>query len=175
MNTTRSDILEYLSTRELQAYGALCLNRFCRAQHISHRSIDELLDHLLALLVSTDFSQWETAGAKLTLSNRGFVLPEAIDWQLSDAVRADFCAIVGHTHDIGFADVYGAETRRPLEHLRICLAILDRHGVSRPLIDELFPGREPIGTHCPTWGHPLSAHRAKQVRAAFRFKSRAKR
>lgn len=71
-----SDALEQLSTRELQAYGALCL--FCRAKHISHPALDHLLDHLLSLLVTENLSQWETTGAQLELSNRGFDLPEEI-------------------------------------------------------------------------------------------------
>jgi hypothetical protein len=169
------DPLELLTTRELQAYGVLCLRRFCRSKHIRHPSIDELIEHLLEFCVSTNFSEWEQAGAKIVLSNRGFDLPEELDWKIKEGMHQDVCDLLTRATDIGFTDVYGASTRKPLGHLRSCLAILARHGVARPAIEEIVPGPRATGIELPAFGEPWSRARLKEARAVVGLPPRRRR
>ncbi len=162
------DVLSDLSTREMQAYGALCLHRFCKANCINHPYIDELIEHLLSILIIDLLDGWERNGAVLKLSGRGDPIPESLKMQLAEEVREDFARLVYFVVEIGFADVYGNPSNRPLHNLMRCLAILDAHGVERPSVDEPFKNRVPREADAPDWGEIYSHERFEQVRALFR-------
>ena len=161
------EVFTDLSTREMQAYGALCLLRFCKAKGIEHPYVDELIEHLLSILIIDQLDGWEDNGAGLTLSGRGDPLPEALATQLADDVREDFSRLVYFVVEIGFADMYSRTSKRPLHYLSRCLAILDANGVERPLVDDLFKDRTPRGETAPDWGEIISGERYEQVRALF--------
>jgi hypothetical protein len=46
------DRLELLTTREKQAFAALCFAKYCTINKFFHDSISELAEHLLSILVS---------------------------------------------------------------------------------------------------------------------------
>lgn len=162
------DVLRGLSTREKQAYGALCMHRFCKAKGIEHPCIDELIEHLLSILISSPLDGWERKGAALELSGRGDPIPDALEKQLADDVRKDFARLVYFVVEIGFGDMYGAPTMKPLNDLLRCLEILDAHGVERPDINELFNDRMPRGEDAPVWGETFSEERYEQVKTLFK-------
>ena len=162
------DFFRDLSTREKQAYGAWCLHRFCKAKRIAHRCIDELIEHLLSILIHSPLDGWERKEAGLELCGRGEPLPKALETQLPDDVRADFARLVDFVVDIGVGDMYSASTMQPLNDLLRILAILDDHGVERPDRAVFFKDRTPRGTDTPDWGETYSPERYEQVRALFR-------
>jgi hypothetical protein len=162
------EVLTDLSTREMQALGALCLHRFCKAKGIEHSYIEDLNQHLLSLLVASSLNDWERKGAALELSGRGDPIPDALATQLADDVRKDFARLVYFAVEIGFVDMYGDTTRRPLHNLLRCLAILDAHGIEHPQVPELFKDRTPTGRTAPDWGELLSPEQYEQVRTVFR-------
>ena len=163
------DIWKDLTTREMQAYGALCLHRFCKATRIQHESIDELIDHLLSMLVSYPLDEWERRGARLHLNGRGWdPLPASLNDQLPEELRKDFARFVEDVVDIGFCDMYGAPTTKSLKYLVKSLTFLDEHGIERPDVAELFKNRTPRGETAPDLGEVFSQERYEQVRALFR-------
>jgi hypothetical protein len=157
-----------LSTREKQAYGAWCLYRFCKAKRIEHRSIDELIDHLLSILIESPLDEWERKEGRLELCGRGMPLPKALEAQLPADVRTDFARLVDFVVDIGVGDMYAASSMQPLADLIRILGILDDHGVERPDRAVFFKDRTPRGTDTPDWGDRYSRERYEQVRALFR-------
>lgn len=132
------EILRNLSNRELQAYGALCLYRFCSEKHIKHPHIDELLEHLLKMLISSDLAAWERHGAGLELSARGDPIPADVEKLVAADILSDFHRLVEFVVEVGIIDMYAKSTDRPLNHLLRCLEILDATGVQRPDVPEMF-------------------------------------
>jgi hypothetical protein len=163
------DIWKDLTTREMQAYGAFCLYRFCKAKGIRHESIDELIDHLLSMLISSNLADWERRGARLQLNGRGWdPLPASLNGRLSEELRKDFAQFVEDVVDIGFCDMYGAASTKSLKYLVKGLAFLDEHGIERPDVAELFKNRSPRGETAPELGEVFSQERHEQVKALFR-------
>ncbi len=161
------DILSDLSTRELQAYGAFCFQRFCEAKRIKHPYIEELIQHLLSLLVSEALDVWERRGAALELSGRGDPVPPDLMTQLAEEVREDFTCFVEFVVEIGIIDMYTKSTKRPLDYLYRCLAILDANQIERPPLDTVFPDRSRRGEKDPDWGEVYSRERYEQVKSLF--------
>lgn len=162
------DILIDLSTREKQVYGALCLHRFCKAKNIEHECVDELIAHLLLVLVNKKLAGWEDKGADLELCGRGEPLPKALEAQLSEDIREDFARLVDYVVKIGIDDMYGASTMKPLNNVLRCLEILDAHGVERPDINELFKDRTPREEDVePYWGETFSQGDYERVKSLF--------
>jgi hypothetical protein len=162
------DDLKDLSTRELQALGALCLYRFCKAKGIAHPSVDQLIEHLVSILVADSLADWERRGAILDLNGRGDPIPVALDSQLKGDLRNVFLRLIGQVVNIGFSDVYGAVTRKPLKHLVNAIRILSENGVQRPVVAEIFKDRTLRGKDAPEWGEPYSQERYEQVKSLFR-------
>lgn len=162
------DALVDLSTREMQAYGALCLQRFCEAKRIKHPYVNELTQHLLSILVVDKLDGWERHGAGLHLSGRGDPVPLALTTQLADDVCEDFARLVYFTVEIGVIDMYTQSSRRPLHNLYRCLAILDANQIERPAVDEFFKDRNPRGETDPDWGELYSRERYEQLTSSFR-------
>lgn len=162
------DVLKDLSTREMQAYGALCLHRFCAAKRIKHPYIDELIQHLLSILVLDKLDGWERHGAALKLSGRGEPVPPELTAQLAENAREDFARLVDFVVEIGITDMYAKSSREPLDNLYRCLAILDENQIERPAVNELFKDRTPRGETEPAWGEVYSHERYEQVKSFFR-------
>jgi hypothetical protein len=157
-----------LTTREMQAYGALCLHRFCKAKAIHHVYIDDLIEHLLSMLTLELLYEWERRGASLALNGRGWdPLPASVADQLPEELRKGFKRFVEDVVDIGFCDMYGAASTKSLKYVVRALTFLDEHGVERPDVAELFKDRAPRGDVGPALGPVFSQERYEQVRASF--------
>lgn len=154
--------LKTLSTRELQAYGAACLAKFCADNGISSSDVDQLVAHLLDLLTCQDLPGWESTGARLGLAGRGDRLP----MQLEAAVSPDLVGVVRHlvesVVEIGLVDMYGAETDQPLEFALRAVDILESHGVHPPDWRDLFPMRN--DQEAQGWGRPASSDQYEHAR-----------
>ncbi len=139
-----------LSTREKQAYAGLCLARYCHASHIQHSAVDQLVDHLLSVLVSEDLPEWERHGAGLALSGRGDSVPDELAQVLDEETRPAFEELVEYAVEVGIGDMYGADTESPLSDLMRCVWVLHHAAVSLPDIPASF-GQQPK----PGWGERL--------------------
>jgi hypothetical protein len=162
------DDLQDLTTREMQAYGALCLHRFCKAKKIKHKSIGELIDHLLFMLIVPSFDQWDDKLRLLELDGLGWQpIPESLNDLLSEELRESFPSFIYDVVNIGFCDMYGAASSKSLKYLMKTLAFLDKYGVKRPDVTDLFKNRTPRGETNPEWGNAYTREQYKQVRRSF--------
>src|SRR5687768_16304136 len=101
--------LNHLSTRELQAYGAACLAKFCADKCIFSQHVERLLAHLLSLLSCEHLPAWEAAGARLVLTGRGDGLPRDLRERVKPDLVEIFEQLVELVVEIGLIDMYGAE------------------------------------------------------------------
>ncbi len=164
------EILRKLSNRELQAYGALCLQRFCSEKHIKHPYINELLEHLLTMLTSSDLVAWDRKLADLELSGAGDPLPAEIEILIiADDTRNDFHLLVEFTVEIGIGDMFAKPSERPLKHLFRCLKILDANGIAPPDVPELFRNKMRIDGVAPYRGEAYSQKDYEQVKSLFLY------
>ena len=161
------EILRMLSTRELQAYGALCLHQFCREKHIKHPYIDELSEHLLTMLISSNLVAWEHKGAGLELSGRGDSIPAELETLVAGDILMDFHRLVEFVVEVGLIDMYAKSTKRPLNHLLRCLEIIDANGIERPDVPELFKDRMREEDAAPYIGEAYSQEEYEQVKSLF--------
>lgn len=159
------EIVRKLSNRELQACGALCLHRFCSAKHISHPNIDELVEHLLTMLVSTDLVGWERKGAGLELSGRGDPVPAELETLVPDDIFGDFHRLVEFVVEVGIVDMYAKSTEKPLNHLLRCLEILDANGIERPDVPEILKNKMRTEDVAPYKGETYSQDEYEQVKS----------
>ena len=161
--------LKTLSTRELQAYGAACLAKFCADKGISSPDVDQLVAHLLGLLTCEDLPGWESTGARLGLAGRGDRLP----MQLEAAISPDLLGVLRHlvesVVEIGVVDMYGAETDQPLGFALRAVDILESQGVLPPAWRDLFPMRE--AQDVQGWGRPVSSEQYEHAREWVRSRS----
>lgn len=156
-----------LSTREKQVYGALCLRRFCLAKGVKHPYIDELIEHLLSILITRELDMWESHGSVLELSGRGDPIPKAIETLLVDDVREDFTRMVDYVVEIAMSDMYSESSMEPLNYLLRCQAILDANGIGRPEVGELFDDRVTREDDTPIWGELYTQEEYERVRSLF--------
>jgi hypothetical protein len=150
-----------LSTRELQAYGALCLANFCGAAGIRHRVIAELIVHLVSLLSADKLPDWEVAAARLHLA--GDALPSDVVRDVPANLIADFNAMVESAIEIGVIDMYGAPTQMPRRFALRCREILDKHGYEAPSASDVMIQTRPLEG---PWGRPASDEASGRVHAA---------
>lgn len=161
------EILRKLSNRELQAYGALCLHRFCRVKHISHLYIDELLEHLVTMLISSDLVAWDRKLAGLELSGAGDPIPAELKALVPDDIFSEFHLLVEFVVEIGISDMFAKSSEKPLNHLFRCLDILDANGVERPDVPEIFKNKMRPDDVAPYKGETYSQEGFKQVKSLF--------
>ena len=150
-----------ISIREMQAYGAACLVKFCSSRGIESPHVSLLVRHLLDLMTSSDLPDWESKGAVLELSGRGDPIPDALLNVIRSSDLEDFSRLVDSVVEVGLVDMYGAETRQPLRFLNLAREILGGIGLTPPSIEELclLSGRD------QGWGAPLAKERAKKIEA----------
>jgi hypothetical protein len=161
MSTLNRDERRSISTRGLQAYGAACLVKFCAAKDISSPHVDELIGHLLSLLVGVDLPAWEAAGARLMLAGRGDPLPEQLSTRLpQDRIRS-FQELVECVVEIGLVDMYGDDSGGPAEFVGRVIAILEAGGIRAPSIVEL---QDLLEHREGGWGLPESQDSYKRIR-----------
>ena len=158
------EILRNMSNRELAAYGALCLQAFCRAKQISHPYIDELLEQLLKKLISTNLVEWDRELAVLELSGAGDPIPEAVEVIAGNNLR-DFHFFVEYAVEIAIGDMFAKPSDRPLNDLFRCLEILDANGIARPDVPGVFRNKVREEDTAPHTGEPCSQEEYEQVKS----------
>jgi hypothetical protein len=154
--------MEDLSTRELQAYGAACLAKYCAAKGIHSQHVEWLVDHLLLVLVATRRSAWETAGTMFELAGRGEPLPPDLEERIPASERTRFERLVGSVVEIGLVDMNGAEADRPLKLTREARELLEAANVEPPSVEDLFPGRQQTAER--GWGEPVAVEQYRHSR-----------
>lgn len=153
--------LEELSTRELQAYGALCLATFCGAAGVSHQALAELIVHLVSLLKAAKLPEWEVAGRRLYLA--GDALPSDVVREVPSKLVADFNALVESAIEIGIVDMYGAPTQMPRRFALQCRDILHKHDYEAPSASDVMVQTRPLEG---PWGNAASDNASARVLAA---------
>lgn len=154
--------LNQCSTRELQAYGATCLAKFCAETGIYSSSLFVLIDHLLLILTSSDLPAWEAEGATLELAGRGDPLPDDLARSIPRDLALDFRRLVEYVVEIGLVDMYGRQTDLPLNFLLASCDILKAHDIEPPLLEELFPSHGRATNS--GWGAPLTDEQYQHLR-----------
>lgn len=145
-----------LSNREMQCFGAMCLRRFCRHFGIEHVAIDELTNHLISILVTTDISAWNVKGTGLVITGRGDAVPEFVTAAVPVTRLDAFQGLIEHVVEIGLVDLFGADTGRPHEFFASAQRVLSENGVSIPDQALVYLQDRPLPT---PWGAPLSERR----------------
>lgn len=156
--------MEELSTRELQAYGAACLARYCAAKSIHSKHVEWLVDHLLLVLVATRRSAWETAGTMFELTGEG-PLPPDLEEMIPAAERTRFEQLVKWVVEIGLVDMDGAETGQtgqPLKLTRETRELLKAANVEPPSVEDLFPVHQQTAER--GWGEPVPVEQYRHAR-----------
>lgn len=153
MSKSKNVVFTNFNVRQLQAYAALCLKAFGRSKKIEHPEIDKLVEHLLAVLVSENLPDWEQAGACMAITGRGDPLPQDVSNEVPRNCLTDFVHLLEHCVEVGLADMYAADSERPLEHLRACLTILFDSEIQPPISEVVNYDSIDQGH----WGNPISA------------------
>lgn len=130
--------LKRLPTREKQAYGALCLARYCKSKVISHKDIFTLINHLASILVANNLGQWAQQGALLNITGRGDPIPHNLEISLRNGRYDEFVKLVESVVEIGLVDMYGAPTTLPDEFLAESLSILKNNDICAPEVPPVF-------------------------------------
>jgi hypothetical protein len=165
-----SNKFKFLSIRWKQAFGALCLLQYCEKQNIQHKSVSQLIEHLLGLLVTKDLSQWEKKGAELELNGRGDALPSDLETTLDQGSKNEFKHLVDCVTEIGIVDMYGEQTDEPLKFLLKSMKILESNGITPPNLDRLFRS-ERVEKDDDAWGKPVSKEEYERILSEFGVKN----
>ncbi|MCG8544127.1 MAG: hypothetical protein MJE12_07965 [Alphaproteobacteria bacterium] len=169
--------LKKLTTRKKQAYGALCLARYCEHKAYRHPSLDALVQHLLLLLIAPDIPEWGESLSALDLNGLGDPLPTSLEEIVDPGARSDFQLLVVSAVEIGVCDLYGAASHLPLDFALKCVEVLRSNGIEPPRVEEVFlepvdfPGgdEEAIGrgADAEAWGAFVTQKEHDHVMAAF--------
>ncbi|HJX26336.1 MAG TPA: hypothetical protein VJ885_00365 [Thermoanaerobaculia bacterium] len=154
--------MEELSVRELQAYGAACLARYCAEKGIHSKHVEWLVDHLLLVLVSTRLPVWETAGTMFELTGRGEPLPPDLVELIPEGELSRFERLVSCVVKIGMVDMYGGDTSQSLRSARESREVLESADVKPPSVEDLFPSRQQGAER--GWGEPVPGEQYRHAR-----------
>ncbi|WP_347900847.1 hypothetical protein [Pseudomonas purpurea] len=121
-----------LPSRDLQLYASKCLQAYCKAKSIQHRSVDELIAHLNNYPERDNLVDWERKGAGLSLNGRGDDMPQELALLISPQEAEEFSYVVDRAVEVGIADMYGAPTERPVKFLGEIALILHRNNIDLP-------------------------------------------
>lgn len=150
---------EDFNVRQLQAYAALCLWRFCEYKNIKHAQVDELIFHLINILVANNLSDWEQRGSTMAITGRGDLLPESVVALFSQNDLVAFTSLVDSCVEVGIVDMYGGVSDQPLYFLGKCIDVLDDYGIEIPPMDVLINYKR--GNDF--WGEPISVAELQDV------------
>jgi hypothetical protein len=157
------DFVTKLNTRQLQAYAALCVWKFCSKFGIKHVAICELINHLMSILTAHSLSDWEQDGSALTITGRGDLLPSDVIKLVKLQDLGDFDFLVQCCIEVGLADMYGASSDQPRQFMEKCMDILRDFDVELPSFEVLSKYRK--GTSA--WGDAISEDELKEILRAY--------
>lgn len=148
--------IELLTTREKQAFAALCLAKFCAVHKINHNFISDLIEHLLSILISHSLSDWEDKGTSLEITGRGDPLPESLNSIIPPNLYNTFNHLVECVVEVGIVDMYGDTTDEPLNFLHECIKVLELSGIIPPDLNDIFSVQQAEAKPENAWGAPIS-------------------
>lgn len=121
-----------LSPRALQIYASKCLQFYCKAKLIRHRSIDELIAHLNNYPESDGLVDWERKGALLSLNGRGDDIPQDLALSIPPHDAEEFSYVVDSAVEVGIVDMHGTRTELPVKFIEKIALILTRNNIALP-------------------------------------------
>ncbi len=146
------EVAKEFNVRQLQVCAALCLWQFCRNIGIKHRSISELILHLVQMSSATNLPAWEQKGATLVITGRGDPIPNDITTILNPSILVDFNSLLEYSVEVGIVDMYGISTNKPINFLEKCIDILRIYGFKHPSFETLRKYKRGIDE----WGEAIS-------------------
>ncbi|WP_281986974.1 hypothetical protein [Aquimarina aggregata] len=152
--------IEKASIREKQTIGALCILSFCEKYNINYKGIDELINHLLELLVSKNLPDWNQKGLNIEVVGRGDNLPVALKNLIPENLFEDFYRLIDNTIEIGIVDLFGETTDYPKTFLYNCIDILNKHSIKLEIPEILLQGNYKHNT----WGEPWSTVKYEELK-----------
>lgn len=156
-----------LNTREMQAYAALCLAKYCASINVIHESIEALIEHLLSILVSESLPNWEQKGACLDITGRGDPIPQNLESIIPRNHLETFSRLVEYVVEVGIVDMYGANTKEPLRFLYKCTELLKSSGIDPPIMKEI--GILPVkDTENVGWGDTIGQAEYNKIIGNYR-------
>ena len=149
--------------RQLQAYAGLCLWQFCNHFDIKHPLINELILHLVRILITSSLPDWEQDGASLAITGRGDSLPVGVLEILAPDNLDIFNSLVENCVEVGIVDMYGAPSDQPMTFLEQSIKILTSSGVKPPPSEMLMKYKRGLGV----WGEPVDESELKEMLDAY--------
>jgi len=140
------------NVRQLQAYASLCLWKFCNHLNVKHNSINELVRHLISILIANNLPEWEQRGVAIAITGRGDPLPQDVEKIIPVESVEIFNSLVESCVEVGIVDMYGASTNKPYEFVGHCVMLLKQSGIDIPSTDIL----EKYGRGNDVWGAPIN-------------------
>lgn len=154
--------LSNLNIRQLQVYGAVCLSRFCRRLGITDSSVSDLVSYLWKIAIADDLPEWDRSAVDRGIVGRYVDLPSTLLETVPTEAREAFVSLIENCSEIGWVDMYGADTSAPLEHTQQCVDLLHRFAIEIP---ETRPLASLEGTG--HWGQPKSVECLRSVLQAY--------
>jgi hypothetical protein len=123
-----------MTNREKQAFAALCLAKFCNKNNIYHESIKKLIEYLLSILIIESLPEWEKGLNKLEVNGLGDPLPKDLEITLNSKLEL-FMNLIENVVEISMVDMYGKDTKKPLNFLKNCIEIIKNENID---LSDLF-------------------------------------
>lgn len=124
--------IKRMTTQQKQVFAAKCFSKYCEEKGITHKFIDELIEHLISIENFENIVDWERKGGQLQLTGRGDELPKSLNSIVSLKDRSTFIELIDTVVEVGIVDMYGEETEKPRLFLVKCIDILKKNKVSIP-------------------------------------------
>ena len=159
----RATAMRDLTVREMQAFAAICLWKYCRTLGIQHRHIDELFQHLIGILTTEHLTVWNQQGSLLEIAGRGDSLSAEVLSCVPLEHHDSFSRLVEWVVEVGIVDLFGAPTEQPAYFVSMCTKILQDTHVEVPRIDPLLG----LPASNLPWGDAITAHEAAQLLRAY--------
>ena len=151
--------IENYNLRQMQAYSALCLWKFCFSMQINNENLNKLIMHLLTILTTNNLLEWERLGGELSVTGRGDPLPQELVKNIHDNIKVDLMKLIDSCVEVGIVDMFGEESEQPLFFLNECKKILDKYALESPPLSILNTYK--VGKS--RWGEPITDAELKQI------------
>ncbi|MEO1247511.1 MAG: hypothetical protein AAFX56_17665 [Pseudomonadota bacterium] len=157
--TARGDIsyLEDLNVRQLQAYAAVCLWAFCVHWRISDDAVRRMVHYLFSITTSESLPDWDQEAVALAIVGRYKDVPVSLLESVPELARPSFLSLVNDCSEVGWVDMYGKNSDRPLQHVQGCLRVLREHDIELP---DLSPLRH-LAAGSGHWGAAVGIEQAR--------------
>ncbi|WP_052573026.1 hypothetical protein [Haloferula sp. BvORR071] len=156
-------VLDSFTNRQLQVYAAVCLKIFCEEMAIRHESIDRFIAHRVRLASSEFLPDWGEEGMALELTGLGDDFPISLMHSIPVGVREVFRQMVENCSEVGYCDMYGADTGDPRKYAGECLRLLLAMSIAAPPTSPLEFDNRSGKRGDDAWGDPFTAEKLAGV------------